>query len=384
MWKFFLSFLITYGAMHSLFYHRVRVLLPDQSWIHGLVILLLVLLLVVPLSSFFLDRSGHVESARLAALIGFSWMGFIFFASILVIGMDIFDILSWAGRRIFSWQLPTLWGKRPALIMLASALLICVYGVFEACRIRVERITVATDKLPAGTEHLRIAQLSDVHFGLLIGKRLLSTIVDILDREQPQIVVSTGDLLDSSGHIDGLSPLLKHIQPRYGKYAVIGNHEYYLGLARSLAFLDQAGFTVLRNQVKTIGGIINIAGVDDPAVGTKTDEAALLSSITNNLFTLFLKHRPSVPAGTLGLFDLQLSGHTHKGQLFPFGYAVAVPYPYLAGFYPLSKGSSLYTSRGTGTWGPSMRVLSPPELTIIDVVSSRALKSPLRGAEPGL
>ncbi|MFH0813840.1 MAG: metallophosphoesterase [Pseudomonadota bacterium] len=372
MWKFFLTFLITYGTMHSLFYHRVRVLLPDQRWIHGLVILLLVLLLVVPLSSFPLERSGHVESARVAALIGFNWMGFLFFASILVIGMDIFDILSWIGRRTSSWQLPTLWGRGPAMVMLASALLICLYGVFEARRIRVERITVATDKLPAGTEQLRIAQISDVHLGLLIGKRLLSTIIAILGREQPHIVASTGDLLDSSSsHTDGLSLLLKQIQPRYGKYAVTGNHEYYPGLAHSLAFLDQAGFTVLRNQVKTMGGIINIAGVDDPAHGIKTDEVALLSSITNNLFTLFLKHRPYVPAETQGLFDLQLSGHTHKGQLFPFGYVVSIPYPYLAGFYPLGKESSLYTSRGTGTWGPSMRVLSPPEVTIIDVVSNR-------------
>jgi len=374
MWKFLLTFLISYGTMHSLFYHRVRVLLPDQRWIHGLVILLLVLLVVIPLSSFFLDRSGHVESARLAALIGFSWMGFLFFATILVVGMDVFDILSWAGRKIFSWELPTLGGKGPAIIMLATALLICVYGAFEARRIRVERITVATDKLPAGTEHLRIAQISDVHLGLLIEKRLLSTIIDILGREQPQIVVSTGDLLDSSGHIDGLSPLLKQIQPRYGKYAVIGNHEYYLGLARSLAFLEQAGFTLVRNQVKTMDGIINIAGVDDPAAGIKTNEVALLSSIKNNLFTLFLKHRPYVPEETRGLFDLQLSGHTHKGQLFPFGYVVSIPYHYLAGFYPLGKGSSLYTSRGTGTWGPSMRVLSPPEITIIDVKSSQAVR----------
>ena len=378
MWKFFLTFLITYGAMHSLFYHRVRVLLPDQRWIHGLVIALLVLLVVVPMSSIFLDRSGHAETARLAALIGFSWMGFLFFASILAVGMNIFDILSWTGRKIFAWELPTLWGKGPAIIMLASALLICVYGVFEAQRIRVERITVATDKLPAGTPHLRIAQISDVHIGLLIGKPLLSAIIEILGREQPQIVVCTGDLLDSSGHIDGLSPLLKQIQPRYGKYAVIGNHECYLGLARSLAFLDQAGFTMVRNQVKTSGGIINIAGVDDPAAGIKTDEVALLSSITNNLFTLFLKHQPYVPTGTRGLFDLQLSGHTHKGQLFPFCYVVSLVYPYLAGFYSLSKGSSLYTSRGTGTWGPSMRVLSPPEVTIIDVVSSQASNSPVR------
>lgn len=370
MWKFFLTFLVTYGLMHSLVYLRLRVLLPGQRWIHLLFILLFLLLFAFSVISFPLERTGHVDSARAAAFIGFGWMGFIFFASILAIGMDIFDILSWTGRHIFSWQVPTLQGKGPALVMLASALLICFYGIFEARHIRVERISITTDKLPAGTEHLRIAQISDVHLGLLMGKPFLSGILSLLEQERPQIMVSTGDLLDSSSsHLDELSSLLKHVQPPYGKYAVIGNHEYYSGLAHSLAFLDQAGFTVVRNQVTTRDGIINIAGVDDPALRNKTDEVALLSSVKNNLFTLFLKHRPYVTTGTCGLFDLQLSGHTHKGQLFPFGLVVAKPYPFLAGFYPLSKGSALYTSRGTGTWGPFMRVLAPPEVTIIDLVN---------------
>ncbi len=146
--------------MHFLFYHRVRVLLPKQRGIHGLVILLLMVLFSLPVGIMFLDRSGHTELARLAAIIGFSWIGFLFYASLLAVGMDIFDILSWTGRKLFSWVLPTLRGKGPAIIMLSSALLICVYGVFEARSVRVERITVATDKLPAG-QHLRIAQISD-------------------------------------------------------------------------------------------------------------------------------------------------------------------------------------------------------------------------------
>ncbi len=372
MWKFLLTFLITYGTMHALFFHRIRVLVPDQRWIHGLVTCFLVVMVVAPVSSFLLERGGYGVTARVVALIGFSWMGFLFLASVLVIGMDIIDIIFWVGRRLTSWYFPVLTGKGPALAMVVAALIFCGYGVFEARNIRVDRITVKTDKLPKEVHRLRIAQISDLHLGLLIGQARLNTIIDLIDGERPDIVVSTGDLLDSSAsHIDGISEVLHRVQPPYGKYAVTGNHEYYPGLQHSLAFLQRAGFTVLRNHLETINPLINIAGVDDPAVGIKTDEAALLASAENGLFTLFLKHRPHVPQKTLGLFDLQLSGHTHNGQLFPFNFLVSLPYPYIAGFYPLAKGAYLYTSRGTGTWGPPMRVFSPPEVTIIDIVSKR-------------
>ena len=369
MWKFLLTFVLTYGTMHALFFHRIRVLLPDSRWIHSLVILLLLLLVVAPVCSFPLERTGHLEPARIIALIGFSWMGFIFLASVLVVAIDVVDMLFWIGRRFASWSLPSLMAIGPTLVMLGTTTILCLYGVFEARNIQVERVTVETDKLPAGTDRLRIAQISDVHLGLLIGRERLDSIIAILNKERPDLIVSTGDLVDSSSsHLDGMSQLLRQLQPRYGKYAVVGNHEFYPGLDQSIAFTERAEFTVLRGQVKTIDSLITIVGVDDPMVETKIDEAALLSSVPKDIFTLFLKHRPHVPPPTLGLFDLQLSGHTHNGQLFPFSYVVAIPYPYISGFYALDKGSYLYTSRGTGTWGPPIRVLSPPEVTIIDIV----------------
>ena len=337
-----------------------------QRWIHSLVIFLLLLMVVAPVSSFPLERSGHIEPARIIALIGFTWMGFIFLASVLVVSMDVLDFSSGWEENIRPGPFPSLMAKGPTAIMLFITILACIYGVFEARNIHVERVTVETDKLPAGTDRLRIAQLSDVHLGLLIGRSRLDSIITILNNEQPDIIVSTGDLVDSSSsHLDGMSQILRRLKPLYGKYAVTGNHEFYPGLAQSLAFIERAGFTVLRNQAISIDSLITIVGVDDPMVGTKTDETALLASAPQGVFTLFLKHRPHVPPATLGLFDLQLSGHTHNGQLFPFRYVVAIPYPYISGLYSLEKGSSLYTSRGTGTWGPSMRVFSPRKLPLL-------------------
>jgi len=113
---------------------------------------------------------------------------------------------------------------------------------------------------------------------------------------------------------------------------------------------------------------LNIVGVDDPATGAPEDEKAILGKAQNGLFTLFLKHRPDPAEDSLGLFDLQLSGHTHYGQLFPFRYVSGFVYPLQNGPYYLSKGSMLYTSRGSGTWGPPIRVLATPEVTIFDII----------------
>jgi hypothetical protein len=129
---------------------------------------------------------------------------------------------------------------------------------------------------------------------------------------------------------------------------------------------------VLRGESVTVAGAINLAGVDDPAgpgVGSSdTGEKRLLSSLPKEKFVLFLKHRPSVDRESLGLFDLQLSGHVHCGQIFPFRLITRLFYPYVAGFYPLPHGSSLYVNRGSGTWGPPIRFLAPPEVTIVDIV----------------
>jgi len=122
--------------------------------------------------------------------------------------------------------------------------------------------------------------------------------------------------------------------------------------------------------------LINIAGADDPVVKSygrsrEAPEREILSGLPGDKFTLFLKHRPDVEKSAEGLFDLQLSGHAHKGQLFPFTLIVRLVFPQIAGLYDLSSGSRLYVSRGSGTWGPPIRFLAPPEVTVIDLVPEK-------------
>jgi uncharacterized protein len=131
---------------------------------------------------------------------------------------------------------------------------------------------------------------------------------------------------------------------------------------------------MLRGEGVTIHGMVNIAGVDDPAGKyfqiKKVSEKAVLSSLPGDLFTVLLKHPPVVDKEAMGLFDLQLSGHTHKGQIYPFRYLTRLAFPLYTGYHKLPGNGHLYVSRGSGTWGPPIRFLAPPEVTIIELVSN--------------
>jgi predicted MPP superfamily phosphohydrolase len=257
---------------------------------------------------------------------------------------------------------------------LVLSLLVTVYGLFEAVHIRTERVTIKTAKIPESIGRLKIAQISDVHLGLLVREGRLRRITEAVNAEKPDILVSTGDLVD--GEIDdlaGLAAVLRDVHTPYGKFAVTGNHEFYAGIDRSVEFTEKAGFQMLRGEARVIPGLINIAGVDDPTgnrfgSARSVSEEEVLSSLPRERFTLLLKHRPLVEEDAQGLFDLQLSGHAHKGQIFPASLLVEAIYPTGAGFLPLQKGSSLYVSRGAGTWGPPIRFLASPEVTVIELV----------------
>ena len=200
---------------------------------------------------------------------------------------------------------------------------------------------------------------------------------EAVQKAEPDILVSTGDLVDGQiNKLEGLAEMLQDIKPRYGKYAVTGNHEFYAGLHDSLAFTQKAGFTILRNEGVSITDYFNIAGVDDRTQkyfnkSPEISEEAMLKVLDREKFTLLLKHRPEVDQKSLGLFDLQLSGHTHKGQIFPFNIITLLYFPIHWGILNPLDHCFLYVSRGSGTWGPPIRFLSPPEVTLIELVSEK-------------
>ncbi|MFC1579451.1 metallophosphoesterase [Thermodesulfobacteriota bacterium] len=382
MWRlilFLVVFTAIYGSLHFYAFIKARKAFSMGPGGSILIALFMAVMLFAPIIVRVMDRAGYDDVPRVLAFAGFIWMGFLFlfFCSSLV--MDVWNLLVRAAALILGTK--SVSGLVPPRITFFVALLCAVtitgYGYFQALDIRTRHITISSPKIPKEAGRIRVAQISDVHLGMIVGKARLQRILDQVKAADPDIFVATGDLLDGQmDDVGGLMGLFQEVTPAYGKFAVTGNHELYVGLERSLAFMAQAGFRVLRNEGIRIPGRITIAGVDDEGRGhqgmqSEISDKAVLAKLPQEGFILFLKHRPELENNALEYFDLQLSGHTHGGQIFPFSLISKIFYPIGAGLYALEGPSYLYVSRGTGTWGPPIRFLAPPEVTIIDLIHGK-------------
>jgi len=373
---FLLTFFLLYGLLHLYIFLKIKSALAFGTVTTIFLLSFMAIMVSSPVIVRVSERYGFELSARLISHIGYTWMGilFLFFSSSIVI--DLYRFFVYASSLILQTNLSSLTPspRFAFFIPLLVAAVIASYGYFEARSIRNETVIIKSPKIPKEVGTLSIAQISDVHLGLIVREERLKRILKEVKRAEPDILVSTGDLVD--GHIDnlmGLAELFQAINPKYGKFAVTGNHEFYAGLDKAMHFTEKAGFRVLRGEALNIAGIITIAGIDDPTAKRfglfrGVSERALLSGLPREKFTLLLKHMPVVDENAPGLFDLQLSGHTHKGQIFPFSLITRLFFQTYAGLVQLPNNSRLYVNRGSGTWGPPIRFLSPPEVTVIELV----------------
>ena len=373
---FLLVFFFIYGALHLHAFLRAKAAFDFGARTGIILVFFFIVMVLAPVIIRQSENAGFDLFARYMAWIGYTWLGFIFLffsASLLV---DFYRLVVYLGSALLHKELAffALTAKTVFIIPFFMAICISVYGYNEALNIRTEHVVINTTKLPKGVDRIRIAQISDVHLGLIVRKERLGLILEKVKAAAPDMLVSTGDLVDGQiNSLEGLADMIKEINPRYGKFAVLGNHEYYAGLKQAIAFKKAAGFTLLRGEGISIDGIINLIGVDDPAAKyfngyDESMEKHLLASFPRERFTILLKHRPLINKDSLGLFDLQLSGHVHKGQIFPFSLLTKIYYPKDAGLLRVN-GGILYVSRGSGTWGPPIRFLAPQEVKVIDIVS---------------
>ena len=368
---FLLIYFGVYGSMHAYFFWKTVQALQPQGWWLALLTGFLLLMLNGPILVRVLERNDQILGATAMAWVSYTWMAILLWFLSLGIIRDLWNTGVRAASLITQESYRLILPPKPAyiiIIVLISAA--TVLGFFEARNLKTERITIRTQLLPPGSKPVKVAQISDVHLGIIEGQKRIDQITSIIFDEKPDLLLCTGDFMDGAiPHLNHMSTHFAAINPPLGKFAVTGNHEFYAGLKESLAFLKDAGFTVLRGEAVTTGPV-RVAGVDFPAERqtsqlSYTDEGAALDMGDDaGLFTILLKHQPFIEESSLGRFQLQLSGHTHKGQIFPFNYPVKLRYHYLAGLYDLGRGSRIYTSRGTGTWGPPLRLFAPPEVTI--------------------
>lgn len=338
------------------------------------VVCTIMLLAVLPFVARRLDRRRLFKVAAVVAWIGYTWAGLVLlFVLARLIVLVIMGIVQAA--HLSTQYLIFNSAYFPVTLTLILTALIALYAFWERSRIRLEYINIPTEKLPVGCAPIRIAQISDVHIGLINGLRRMRTVTHKLAHAKADMIVSTGDFLDSAAGLEvPVSSLFAALNPPLGKFAVVGNHEFYAGLKPALVFLEKGGFEVLRNRTVSLPDL-TIVGIDDPATDRQVNwvdrETQILEALVPGRFTIFLKHRPDVVASSAAHFDLQLSGHTHKGQIFPFGLLTRLYYPAHAGLFRLSYSAYLYVSRGTGAWGPPFRLFAPPEITLFEIGPGR-------------
>jgi predicted MPP superfamily phosphohydrolase len=262
------------------------------------------------------------------------------------------------------------------VILTSAATLV---GFFNARRrAAVVEVEVRVENLPSELQGFSIAQISDVHVGQTIRHGYVSAIVTAVNSLEPDVIAITGDLVD--GSVQQLAPHvapLGNLRARHGAYFVTGNHEYYSGAQAWVQELRRIGLTVLMNEhviLQHEGASLVLAGVTDYSAhhfnrAERSDpEAAMCGAPADAGARVLLAHQPrSAQAAAAAGFDLQLSGHTHGGQFWPWNLFVRFQQPFTAGLGRLEK-MWIYTSRGTGYWGPPKRLGAPSEITRIRLV----------------
>ncbi|RPI63095.1 MAG: metallophosphoesterase [Planctomycetaceae bacterium] len=369
---FVIFFLTLYIGMNSYVFLKIHQAFPNIGRGNYVVAGVLLVLTLLPIMVRLLDRAEYPRLATAMGIVAFSWLAVVFWFCCSSLAMDV-----WNGGTLLAgkwWPVARglAIGPRTALCVVSAVIVtFTTWSLIEAHSIGLSEITIQTSRLPAGSKPIRILQISDMHLGGGNTDGRLQKVLAMIDELKPDMVVTTGDMVDSPyDNIKGYADSLAAVKPPLGKFAVMGNHEYYTGLKESMQFFQEAGFRFLRQTSEPAGDNILVAGADDPAgPRNQKNDSPLADPLPDRTsageFVLLLKHRPEVQEKSLGRFDLQLSGHTHGGQIFPFNLVIKMIYKYDRGFFELSDGSRLYVSRGTGTWGPPMRLASPPEVTLI-------------------
>jgi hypothetical protein len=348
----FIAVLVYFG-MHLFVYWRITNGLELSTTLRNII----KIVFVIGALSFFLAR--FFGKSFLAIPFGFPgsvWMG------IISIALSVFIL-----QMIAAWIIPS----QVKLLTLVAILLVALASVVSIINAswqpRIKELRIPIGKLPPELSGFTMVELADLHLERLKSAQWLESIVQKTNSLNPDVIVIVGDLIDEDiRNNQGFMSALKELKSKHGVLAVTGNHEYYAGIPAFLDLCHQLNFTVLRNSNITVVDAITIAGVDDDTGrrfsrgGPDLEKATANRDISGPLILLCHQPRHFQDAVSHGV-DLQLSGHVHVGQLPPMDVIVMMVYKYFYGLHRLGS-SFIYTTSGTGTWGPPMRLFSRSEI----------------------
>jgi predicted MPP superfamily phosphohydrolase len=334
--------------------------------------LLIASTVLIPLSM--ASRAFERRIADRIAWLGYFCMGAFSTFFVVTLLRDLALLVAWpfVGERLPEWRHLSSW-----IATLIAAAITLIGFVNARRRARIVETEIPIENLPDALHGFSIAQISDVHVGATIKRDYVAAIVTAVNGLEADAIAITGDIVDGS-----VRDLAEHVAPlanlraRHGAFFVTGNHEYYSGEAQWTREFQRLGMTVLMNEHVALshgGGTLVLAGVADYSAhhfnpAQRSDPALALAGAPDSHAKVLLAHQPrSAAAAAAAGFDVQLSGHTHGGQFWPWNHFVRFQQPYTAGLHRLDK-LWIYISRGTGYWGPPHRFGAPSEIALLRLV----------------
>lgn len=373
-WLFLIP-LGVFGGFIAFVWHRLAVA-PGwrPRWVRYAVAAVLVVLTAFAFAGFDV-WGGSFTPAQMRPVV---WLGQAFLAACLYLFLGLGAVwLASVAIWVVRWRHDHGREGRRRLNAVASPLIVAVavgvtaYGAYEAANPSITRFELSSPELPSEFDGVEVALVTDLHAGAVRSADFTQQVVDLVGEQQPDLVIIAGDLVDGTAarYSPELAPLAD-LEAPLGVFATTGNHEMFEDTVNWVTAFEDVGLDVLRNESVTLqqgGASIVLAGVDD-ATGEGVfapDYDAALAGVDAAGFTLLAAHQPVQALDVEGRgVDLQVSGHTHGGQMWPINHLVPLEQPMLEGRADIA-GTPVITSRGAGAWGPAIRVAAPPEVPII-------------------
>ena len=372
---FFSVFLTIYGLVNYYIYIRGLQALPREGQIRYWYTGLFVLIALSFIAGRFLERLTVCAASDLLVWLGSFWLGFMLYVLVAVLLLDITRL----GNHFIGFfpGFITLNYERTKLITMAAVIAmasgVIVAGHISSLYPRITRLDLSVPGNSIARGHMDIAMASDIHLGVLISNSRLETLVNAINGLDPDLVLLAGDIVD-----EDLAPVieknlgetLRTLRSRHGVYAVTGNHEYIGGVEAAVRYLEDHGIIVLRDRAVLVDNRIYVAGREDRSIHNfaglrRKPLKEILSSIDSRYPVILMDHQPFGLAETAANnVTLQVSGHTHNGQLWPFNYITRMIYAISYGYGRIGN-THFYVSNGFGTWGPPVRTENRPEIVHI-------------------
>lgn len=323
-----------------------------------------------------LERFTICTASEVLIWIGSLWLGLLLYLFLGALLYDLLRLVNWIAGIV---PVPSMQYDRAkqitAAAVAAASIIAVLAGFYNTLHPRINRLAIDIPKSAGDIKTLDIALVTDVHLGTVIKNSHLQKMIDMVNVIRPDVVLLAGDIVDEDLRPvieNNLGELLRTIRSRYGTFAVTGNHEYIGGVEAACRYLADHGVTMLRDSAVLIGGSVYIVGREDRSIGQFAGRRRLsleeiLKKVDTTRPVILMDHQPFALSRVAGRgVDLQVSGHTHHGQLWPVNYITSRIFEVSRGHRVIS-GTNFYVSCGFGTWGPPARLGSVPEVAHIQL-----------------